>query len=298
MKNTTYPLECIINQADPQFDATHGLQYRLSIMLCQDGFSFLVTHAVSCKILKLSVYKFAFSDFQHSETGGWPANGDGYFELLKSIDCVQQLYQRIDIGVASYKITIAPRDFIQNDSVLNIMSVAHGVSAGEEILTESVYDLGPAIAIVIPKYIKENCEVLFPGSTFHSEPSLFVKGVIRKHAKLLARQIFINIYRGYFEIVVIQGSRILYLNAFRYSSPSDVLYYVIFALEQLGFAPSEENITLMGDISGNETIYNQLKMYCGSLSYEDNPEGLEYVGVFSEVPMHTYFTILNLALCE
>jgi len=291
-------LECILNQVDPQFETDQGLNYRLSILLCQDGFSFLVTHVFSHKILKLAVYKFAFSDFQHSETGGWPANGEGYFALLKSVDCIQHSYQRIEIGIASYKITIAPHDFIGNNSALNIMSVAHNVSDGEEIFTEPLYDLGPVIAIVIPSYIKEYCKVLFPESALHSAPALFVKGVIHKHAKLLSRQVFLNVHRGYFEIVVIQGSRVLYLNTFRYSSPSDVLYYVIFVLEQLGFVPSEENITLMGDISENETICNQLKMYCGSLSYEENPGGLEYSGAFAEVPMHTYFTILNLSICE
>jgi hypothetical protein len=178
------------------------------------------------------------------------------------------------------------------------MSVAHNVSITEEIFAEPVYNLGPVIAAVIPKYIIDYCERVLPGSTLHSAPAFFVKGVLNKHAKSIARQVFLNVHRGYFEVVVIQGSRILYLNAFRYASPSDVLYYVIFVLEQLGFVPSEENITLMGDISKNETIYNQLKMYCGSLSYEEDLAGLEYGETFSEFPMHSYFTLLNIPVCE
>jgi hypothetical protein len=291
-------LECILNQVDPQFETTQGLNYRLSILLCQDGFSFLVIHAVTHQVLKLESYKFAFSDFQHSELGGWPVNGEGYFELVKSAECVKQSYQRIDIAVASFKITIAPPDFIRAENVLSMMSVAHSLSTAEEIFTETVFEKGPVTAVVIPGYIKDYCDVLFPGSNLHSAPTIFVKGVIQKHSKSIARQVFLNINRGYFEVVVIQGSRILYLNAFKYSSPSDVLYYVIFVLEQLGFVPSEETVTLMGDISENETIYGQLKMYCGSISYEDNPAGLEYGEAFSGVSLHKYFTLLNLSLCE
>jgi hypothetical protein len=126
-----------------------------------------------------------------------------------------------------------------------------------------------------------------------------VKGILRKHSQLLARQVFINIYPSFFEISVIQGLRLIYLNAFRYSSPSDVLYYVIFVLEQLGFIPSEEKVTLMGDINSDSTIFLQLKMYCGSLNLIEKPAGLIYSDSFSTgTGMHKHFSLLNLPLCE
>jgi hypothetical protein len=129
-------------------------------------------------------------------------------------------------------------------------------------------------------------------------PAVFVKGLFRKHSDLITRQIFLNVFTGYFELCVIQGSRLLYLNAFRYTAPSDVLYFVIFVLEQLGFVPSEENITLMGEISDSETIFNQLKMYCASLRYAKQPVGVEYGEDFAGIHFHNYFTLLNIPLCE
>lgn len=289
-------MECILNKVDPQFDATLGLQYRLSILLGQNGFSFLVTHVSTKKILVIESYRSSQSENHHSERG-WPSSGNDYYNQLNKSELSHLSYQKVDIAVASHKITLAPHNFIHGHEFA-VMSAAHSVHENEEILTELLFDSGPVIAIAIPKYIREYCRTLFPGAVMRVAPAVFVKGVFRKHSDLIVRQIFLNVFNGYFEMCVIQGSRLLYLNAFRYSAPSDVLYFVIFVLEQLGFVPSEENITLMGDISDSEIVFNQLKMYCASLRYAKHPDGVEYSETFADIHIHNYFTLLNIPLCE
>jgi len=291
-------LECILNQVDPQFEATQGFNYRLSILLCQDGFSFLVTHADSLKILRLASYKLNYTGIHRDELAGWPVNGIDYFEKLEKVDLTRLSYQRVDIAIASHKITVAPHNFLENDYAPGIVSTAFPVSPDEEILTEPVFDPGPVIALIIPHYIPEFSTRIFPGASLRSAAAVFVKGVLRKHSRFITRQVFINIHPGFFEITVIQGLRLVYLNAFRYSSPSDILYYVIFVLEQLGFTPSEEYVTLMGDISENSIIYNQLQMYCKSIRFIEQPEGLEYGQEFEKIIMHNHFILLNIPVCE
>jgi hypothetical protein len=77
-----------------------------------------------------------------------------------------------------------------------------------------------------------------------------------------------------------------------------VLYYVIFVLEQLGFTPAEEKLTLMGDVTENSVISAQLKMYCESLKFVEKPEELIFGEAFSGITMHNYFILLNIPICE
>jgi hypothetical protein len=293
-----YPLECILNQVDPQFETTQGFNYRLSILLCQNGFSFLVSHATTLKVLRLASYKLIYTGIRHDEMGGWPLNGDDYFEKLKQVDLCQLSYQRVHIAVASQKITVAPHNFFDRDNVLNLASAAYTVASGEEILTESIINEGPSAAILIPRYIQEFCDRIFPGSFLRCAAAVFVKGILHKQSQIFTRQVFINVHSGFFEITVVQGQRLLYLNAFRYSEPSDVLYYVIFVLEQLGFIPSEEKITLMGDITYSSVIYTQLEMYCESLRFVEKPEALYFGEKFTGIAMHHHFILLNIPICE
>jgi len=267
-------------------------------MLCQDGFSFLVTHVVSQRVMKMLVYKLNHSSAQHKDIGGWPASGDVYFEELKKVKLTQMNFQRVDIAVASQKITIAPHEFLEPGNIQTIISAAHTIGPGEEILVESVFDTGPVTAILLPRYIPEFCAAIFPGSLLRNAAAVFVKGILHRYSLLIERQVFINIYPGFFEITLIQGQRLLYLNTFKYSAPSDVLYYVIFVLEQLGFVPSEEKVTLMGDIDENSVIYTQLKMYCESLQFAGKPDDLKYGESFAGITFHKYFNLLNIPICE
>jgi len=291
-------LECILDQVDPQFDATQANKYRLSVLLCQDGFSFLVTHSISLKVLKLSCFKLKQADIHHDEKGDWPTTGIDYFEQLRKVDCTQMSWQQVEIAVASNKITVAPHNFLTQGNELKIISAVHTVSTEEEIITEPIFDLGPVTAAVVPCYIMELCKTIFPGSFIRNESAIFVKGVLRKHSQIITRQAFINIHHDFIEIAVIQGLRLLYLNAFKYSAPSDVLYYVIFVLEQLGFVPSEENVILMGEIADTSSIYSELKMYCGSLNFISKPVELEYGPAFAGITFHNFFTLLNMPICE
>ncbi len=235
-------------------------------------------------------------DIQNNEGGRWPADGSHYFGQLRKIDLTWLSYKQVDIAIASNKVTAAPAGFFNDGNEFNIMKVAHDLSSGDDILTEAIFDLGPATAIVIPAYIKQYCASLFPSATLHSAPAVFVKGVLHNHSGIIARQVFLNIHKGYFEIAIIQGSRLLYLNTFRYLTASDVLYYVIFVLEQLGFVPSEENVTLMGATSENDAINSELKLYCGSLTFVPNPPGFIYSETFADIDLHTIFTLLNIAI--
>ena len=268
------------------------------MLLGLDGFSFLVTHTVSQKVLRISSYRLSHTDVQPIEPGAWLAYGHDYFAQLKKTGYAGTLWQSVDIAVASPKITIAPHSFMNQGNELEIISAAYSVSENERFLVEPVFDLGPVAATLIPAYLAENCSSIFPGSKLRNASAVFVKGVLRLHSQLISRQIFINIHSGFFEITVIQGLRLLYLNAFKYASPSDVLYYVIFVLEQLGFVPSEEKITLLGDISANSTLFLQLKMYCGSLNFIEDPDGLMFDQVFAAMHRHNYFTLLNIPICE
>jgi len=291
-------LECILHKVDPQFAASQGFRYRLSVLLAPDGFSFLVSHLNTQKILSISVYKTARFSSLTDDFIGWPEKDETYFDLLKKVEIVEQHFQRIDIAIASHKITVAPFAFLEAGIAEELMSAAHFKNDVEEILSEEIANGGAVASILIPGYIKQNCETIFAGANLHCAASVMAKGILRKQPTTNLRQVFINLQSRYFELVVIQGSNLLYLNTFKYAEPSDVLYFVVFVLEQLGLTPTDETITLLGDFSESTAILSQLKLYCASLVYIEKPNELEYGEVLVGTAFHKYFTLLNIPLCE
>lgn len=296
-KNHT-TLECVFDKIDPQFESISGPDCSLSLLLRQDGFSISIIHISSGKILRLASFVFNSNISKLNNPAEWPANGTEYSKLLFSSEFFLKKYGQVYVAADSFKFTTAPYNFLQLDKTSEIISASHEMRTDEDSFIEPVFDLGPAIATVLPKYVSDLCEKAFPNSILRSAPAVFIKGVIRQNSQLITRQVFINMHHDYFEIAAIQGLRLQYLNAFKYSAPSDVLYYVVFILEQLGLVPSEQDIVLMGNIDQDSLVVNELKMFCASVQFARNPEGMEYGEMFGEMKLHRFFTLLNIHLCE
>jgi hypothetical protein len=269
----------------------------LSILLHQDGFSFLITNASTHKISKLVVYELPQSGNHPVDSGGWPVNESQYIKELNDIEIVKNSYNKVYVAIASHKYSLAPGKYLERSYVQDMLGTAHSTFLNETFLTESVFASGPSIAAAIPLYISENLLNILPSAHIHVAPAILIKGILRQYSHDVNRQIFLNIGKRFLEIAIIQGSRLLYLNSFRFSTASDVLYYLIFVLEQLGFVPSEENVTLFGDISENGIIFSQLKMYCASLTFASLPDNDLEGQNLSEIQWHKHFTILNLPIC-
>lgn len=287
-------MERILHQVDPQFEPALGFQYRLSILLKQDGYSFLVCDTHTEKILLLSDYKNTATAYPSSKQGRWPANFSDYFNTLENIDLFKLSYLRTEIAIASDKITVAPARFLEGENAATVVSASLRKFTDESLIVGTILDNGASVAILLPQNIVAQCVAIFPGSIFKCVPAVFAKGLLAQNAQSDDRKIFIQIWESYFEVAVIQGARLLFLNAFNYAEPSDVLYYFIFILEQLGFVPSEEEITLMGYIDKNDLVYGLLKMYCGKLLLAQIPNGYKVSPGFSNIAWHKYFTLLNL----
>ena len=178
-----------------------------------------------------------------------------------------------------------------------LYKAAHELGMNEIILQDTVIENGPCTLLAMPQNLLDLSYQLFPSAHLHSASTVWVKGIIQAHSQVPTRQTFINIYSSFFEISIVQGSRLLFLNAFKYNAPSDVLYYVIFILEQLGLTPSEEEVVIMGYTEEKSLICEQLRLYCSKLTLAKAPINMELDRFPNGFSVHTYFTLLSLPLC-
>jgi hypothetical protein len=138
----------------------------------------------------------------------------------------------------------------------------------------------------------------FPGIKIGSSASVLIQGLLKANAHILARQVFVNIWGSFFDIIVIQGRKLLYYNSFKKQAVEDIVYFVLFVLEQLGFIPTEEVVTFMGDITTESEDYKLLYQFIDRLNFTNLFPFADFSPVFTEVLVHKYYTLFNLPFCE
>lgn len=291
-------MECIINKVNPEFNRNWTFQYRLSILFRQDGFSFVISHDESSKI-------WAIADYRYSEGNDAnrykPSGLDDISELsqeINSIDLLSLTYSSCEIAFSTERFMVAPESYAHKSYVHILMSVIHKPLPQEAFISETIFENGPACVTLVSKNVLDFVKTKWPGAKIRCASSVFVKSIMRQYSQLLKRQIFVQVWNGYFEIAVIQGMRLLYLNAFKYATILDIQYYLIFVLEQLGFTTSEEDIIIVGDSINGIELIAQLKMYFGGVQFgSDN--SLAFADMFQshEIQSYKYFTLINMPLC-
>ena len=291
-------MNCILDKTDLRFDSDKVSDYRLSVLLHNKQFSFLVTDYQSNYLFKLAVYKLNEADANALNAAAFNDKVELYKSFLSLPGFAELNYRKVEIAFSGAKVSVIPPDFVTFGNKKNIVSAAYTVADWEEILTESVFAEGPAIASLFPAYIRQAVESVFPDAWMRNASAVFIKAVMKKYSQTIIRQIFLNFHDDFFELSVIQGSLLLYLNSFKYSEPADVLYFVLFVLEQLGFVSSEENIIVMGETDEDSEVYKLLEMYCNTLHFVHTPNDINFGDIFRSVNLHHHFILLNMPVCE
>ena len=88
---------------------------------------------------------------------------------------------------------------------------------------------------------------------------------------------YLNNFKGYYDLVVIKDGALLLSNTFKYDTPEDFIYYLLFTAEQLNLNPSEFKLVLLGEIKKDSPVYDITYTYIKNVEFLEprltlNPE--------------------------
>lgn len=78
---------------------------------------------------------------------------------------------------------------------------------------------------------------------------------------------YVNVFRKHFELVVVQGGKLLLCNSFSFEAPEDFVYYILFAAEQLKLDPEKFQLKFAGAISEKSENYQRCYAYIRNCTF-------------------------------
>lgn len=156
----------------------------------------------------------------------------------------------------------------------------------------NLYNLQRSLKEAITTY-KADARIL------HSSSSL-IKGLFSMFKnKISETSAFIHIAQTYFDMVVIsQDGQLLFYNSFKYKNAEDLVYYVLFAFEQLKLKPVSSPLFLLGEVDIDSQIFERLYKYIGKINFLGRNKEFNYSYVLDIIKEHFYYSLFNKELCE
>ncbi|MGZ3930340.1 MAG: DUF3822 family protein [Bacteroidia bacterium] len=222
--------------------------------------------------------------------------GQYFSQFIGEFDLSKKNYNAIYINWLSPHFTLVPDSFYTPEQAGQLLDFNIGHTSGERIFTNDVAGAAKLVYSV-PAELKNQLDKLFPKHDLkHSGYSSI--GLFFTHFQLKNADVFLNIHAQNIELLIKKEKQLLLYNQFRVNSDEDILYYLLFSMEQFNLNPLTVKLSVAANRETGDELFKAIKKYIKQVNFVVSDKLIERKDVFESIPHHFYFTLLNRVLCE
>jgi hypothetical protein len=280
------------NKFDKALDKQASENYKLSIRVSIDGFSFC--------IFDIQRNKFAaLADWDFQGVYNTLALRKLLNELLPMQEWLLLPYQQTRIIIENSTSTLIPKPLFSEANIHDYLMLNVSDNKKKIIKYDALSLLEAVNIFTLHPLINEILTDYFKNASIHHHSSALIQTLLLMNKNIsLETGVFVHVRKSNFDIVIIRNNNLIFFNSFHYQSREDFIYYLIFVLEQLNLNPEETHVVLLGNVSKISDVYEITYKYIRRIGFGKRDEKFEYSYVFDDIPAHYYFTLLHLTHCE
>ena len=214
---------------------------------------------------------------------------------VKHFQFSKKNYQHVYINYYTSKFTLCPTAFYLAENNRSLLEFNTGNISDNIILVDEI-NTDIKLIYAIDESIKSTVDLLFPNHQL--KHSLTILGKLMLTAEeLIKEDILLSIHSNYIELVVKQNQKIVLANQYSVKTTEDVLYYVLFALEQYQLNPLTTNIMVIGNIETTDELLVSIKKYIKNIHLAIGNKNLIWTNI-TGMPQHYNYSLINRLFCE
>lgn len=203
-------------------------------------------------------------------------------------------FEKVNIAVLNRQFTMVPEAYSQGD-LKAMLGFASGSAAVKTAAVHQVkgihfcYTAGHELVNYLEKTFT-NASIRHAGAV---NLSLFFS-----HHSLAQANVFLNIGDGCMELCIKENNELLFYNVFQFETNEDILYYLLFTMEQFRQDPLQVKLMVAAERAADDELFKSLRKYVRQVGFCVYDPSVQLNGDLQQLPKHYYFTLLNQHLCE
>ena len=261
---------------DSTFDSLQISNYHLSIELSEKSISYCIVdkNKYRCYLL--------FSQNYESQN---------LLKILNEDEFITREFLSKSISFVNFPNTLIPKELYNEKDKKNIFLVNHSLTNEELVIDELKSKIINLYAI--PNTIFQTVKNVIPEAILRSNSSILINNFLSLNN--LQETMFLFLKDSYINIVVTKGNKLIFQNKFEYQTKEDLLFYVLFSIQQLNFSNEEINTVIYGNISKEE--YNILYQYIRNIKFGNKLKDISCSNEFNNIEDHCYNILYRQFLC-
>ncbi|MEE2700512.1 MAG: DUF3822 family protein [Bacteroidota bacterium] len=189
--------------------------------------------------------------------------------------------------------TLVPTAFYRQEDGRKVLSFNHKIY--DEICAENLQQMDAVTVYSVPSELLNLVINRFPNTQIKCGSTIMIEHLLLQNES--KEKVCVSVKNDIIEIVVIKDNKLIIHNCFAYDTKEDVLYYLLFVFEQLGFSPEKTDLILFDDILKSDETYQLLYDYVRNISFGSRPNNLNYADNLTELKQHQYYGLFSQLLC-
>lgn len=272
-----------LNCIDETFDKNFTSEYKLSIQVGLDGFSFCILDEIRKKFLVFKHFPFLLSNysFLHRKVK----------EIIESEEILRNEFRKIVVGFVSTKFTPVPQ-WAELANEKQILGLSFDISSDEAIGSYQSGLFEGKVIFAYPEkvagYLKS---ILKEPAFFHQAKPLF--SIFAAKLKPGKPTAFITFGSRSFTLLIFDGENMAFANSFNLENDLDFNFYLLNSFQSLAIGTQDAVVSLAGEIQHSSPQFRFIKSRFKEAEFLKLSKGYQYSYTFSEFPQHTFISVIN-----
>lgn len=202
------------------------------------------------------------------------------------------------LGVVSAKSILVPEPLYSENTREDYLAFHFGRKNKQDVIfSNKLLNAGCYCIFSVPENIVQLYRYFFPEIKIMHCSVPLIENILLDNKNENSEKVTLNIRTKIFELLVTKGGALVYYNVFSYQAKEDVIYYLLFACEQLKLNPENIALQLSGDIEKNSPLYSIIHTYIRNVSFMARNAGFDYSYRFSELSNQTFYSLFSQYKC-
>lgn len=226
----------------------------MSIQISLNGLSFCILNRSSNRIEFLQHKSFNKKANPFEVLDYLKQALETYPQLKQTFSSVQVIYQN-ELS------NLVPKELFNEDHLADYLKFNSKILKSDYISYDEIA-VNKSVNVYVP-YMNINNFIFDTFGVFEYKhaSTILIDSFLQKENDSEASAVFMNVNETTFELIAIKNNALLLYNSFEFSTKEDVIYYLLFTMEQLKLSPESVKLKLMGQIVKDDDIYNIIYTY-------------------------------------
>ncbi len=278
--------EYIIKQSYKELPPS-GDELCLSLYLTPHSFTYAIFNSHYSKVYELCEVEItAYGKQSQSLT-------EKIFFLIHNHLLHQKKFEKTNICILNSDFTLVPESFSSGE-FKHLLQFTTGNQTIKISREHKIKDL--KFCFSANQDLISDLERFFPNASIRHSGAVAIDLFFSQHS-LIKSNLFLSISNGMIELVGKENNQVLFYNVFKYDNNEDVLYYLLFMMEQFQLNPLEVKLSIAGNRDLNDELIKSIKKYIKQVYFAVHEPTVLLSNELNDLPKQYNFTLLNQHVC-